>query len=147
MYLIHAQIICSYSCTHHAWRFFGKGGKVPNSVFGFEFFLQPLALVPIFNLRPSLRRPLSSVSVDGVTEKDGNGRVKRVKLLSAEQRTALEKITDPSQLSHAERKRQWGALRRRLEKKDTLPMGVLAKWESATTQAQKWGPKFCSLYV
>ena len=40
---------------------------------------------------------------------------------------------------HAERKRQWGALHRRLQKTDTLPAGVLAKWEAATSAAAKSG--------
>ena len=34
-------------------------------------------------------------------------------------------------MSHAERKRQFVALNRRLEKTDTLPAGVLAKWEAS----------------
>ena len=91
--------------------------------------------------KPALRRPLSSVSVDGVltTDSDGNGgaRVKRVKVLTEEQRQAIQNLTDPSQMTHAERKRQFGALNRRLSNSETLPAGVLAKWEAAKTQSQK----------
>ena len=98
-----------------------------------------LLLRPEKRTTPSLRRPPSAVSVSGIVESDTNGRVKRVKCLTEEQKNAISSLTDPSQLSHAERKRQFGALHRRLEKEDTLPAGVLAKWEAATTQKQKPG--------
>ena len=73
---------------------------------------------------------------------DANGRVKRVKVLDDEQRKAISELTDASQIPHSERKRQWGALKRRLEKEDTLPPGVLAKWEHASTPQQKSAPHF-----
>lgn len=88
---------------------------------------------------PSLRRPPSAVSVSGIVETEPSGRVKRVKCLTPEQKEAISGLTEPSQMSHAERKRQFGALNRRLEKTDTLPAGVLAKWEAATTQKAKPG--------
>ena len=67
-------------------------------------------------------------------------RTKRVKILTPEQREAIQSLTHPHQMSHAERKRQFGALGRRLEKSETLPAGVLAKWECARTDLEKWGP-------
>ena len=88
-----------------------------------------------------LRRNFSSVSVDGITQND-SGRVKRVKVLNQEQREAIQNLTCASQLTHAERKRQWGALHRKLEKKETLPPGVLAKWERATTPQEKPDPQY-----
>ena len=93
------------------------------------------------NRSPALRRPLSAVSLDGITEKDGNGRVKRVKVLSPEQHDAMSQLTCSSQLPHSERKRQFGALHRRMQHTNTLPAGVLAKWERATTPQQKPGSK------
>jgi hypothetical protein len=90
-----------------------------------------------------LRRPMSSVSLDGLlktADPDQPQRTKRVKVLTEEQRAAIQNLTHPSQMSHAERKRQFGALGRRLEKSDTLPPGVLAKWECARTDLEKWGP-------
>ena len=86
--------------------------------------------------RPSLRRPLSAVSVDGVMETT-DGKVKRVKVLNTEQHKAISSLTCSSQLPHAERKRRFGALNRRLKHTNTLPAGVLAKWERATTPQQK----------
>ena len=95
-------------------------------------------------LRPTqgnLRRPLSSVSLDGLVKHgDQPQRTKRVKVLTPEQREAIQSLTHPNQMPHAERKRQFGALGRRLEKSDTLPAGVLAKWECARTDLEKWGP-------
>ena len=94
-------------------------------------------------LRPGgLSRALSSVSVDDLAVKDTSGRVKRVKVLDEAQREAISKLTDASQIPHSERKRQWGALKRRLDKEDTLPPGVLAKWEHASTPQQKSAPQF-----
>jgi hypothetical protein len=90
-----------------------------------------------------LRRPLSAVSLDGILQDDngtGGSRTKRVKVLSEEQREAISNLTHPAQMSHAERKRQFGALGRRLKKADTLPPGVLAKWECAHTDLEKSGP-------
>lgn len=95
--------------------------------------------------KPGLRRPISSVSVDGVLKSDDNEngrRTKRVKVLTPEQRQAIQNLTDPSQMPHEERKRQFGALNRRLKDEATLPAGVLAKWECAKTQSQKPGTKF-----
>ncbi len=94
-------------------------------------------------LRPEkkLRRPYSSVSLENLT-KDGHGdtnRAKRVKVLSQEQRDAITSLQTASQIPHEERKRQWGALHRRLKKTDTLPAGVLAKWEAATSASAKSG--------
>lgn len=86
-----------------------------------------------------MRRPPSAVSVTGIVDADETGRVKRVKCLTDEQRQAIRDLQDPSELSHGERKRQFGALNRRLEKVDTLPAGVLAKWEMATTPKAKPG--------
>lgn len=103
------------------------------------YCLFDLLLRPDKRSAPALRRPPSAVSVNGIVESDTNGRVKRVKCLTDEQKDAISQLTHPSQLSHAERKRQFGALHRRLEKEDTLPAGVLAKWEAATTQKQKPG--------
>lgn len=105
----------------------------------FIYCLFDLLLRPDKRTASTLRRPPSAVSVSGIVESDSNGRVKRVKCLTDEQKEAISQLTDPSQLSHAERKRQFGALKRRLEKEDTLPAGVLAKWEAATTQKQKPG--------
>lgn len=64
-------------------------------------------------------------------------RAKRVKVLTPEQKEAIRTLTHPSQMSHEERKRQFGALGRRLEKTDTLPPGVLAKWECAQSNQEK----------
>ena len=92
-------------------------------------------------LRPEkkLRRPYSSVSIEGLTKDGDNNRVKRVKVLSQEQHDAIASLQTASRIPHAERKRQWGALNRRLQKTDTLPAGVLAKWEAATSAAAKSG--------
>lgn len=106
------------------------------------------AVQKIFKLRPGLRRPLSAVSLGGILDQDKeNKRVKRVKTLTAEQKASIQNLTDPSQLSHAERKRQYGALDRRLKNSDTLPAGVLAKWEAASSQAQKLGAEFSILHT
>lgn len=87
---------------------------------------------------------MSAVSLDGVLDKE-DGRVKRVKVLSDEQRKAISQLTSSSQIPHAERKRQFGALHRRLQHADTLPAGVLAKWERATSPQAKPGSKvICS---
>ena len=84
---------------------------------------------------------MSSVSLDGLLAPDKQQqRTKRVKILSPEQREAIQSLTHPTQMSHAERKRQFGALGRRLEKSDTLPPGVLAKWECARSDMEKWRP-------
>ena len=96
------------------------------------------------NSRPrqgALRRPFSSVSVDGIMKHDGEkpGHTKRVKVLTDEQKEAIMNLTDPSQLEAKERKRQLAALDRRMAKKDTLPPGVLAKWEEAASTQQKSG--------
>ena len=95
---------------------------------------------PSSSRSPALRRPLSAVSLDGVLDKE-DGRVKRVKVLSEDQRKAISQLTDASQIPHAERKRQFGALHRRMQHANTLPAGVLAKWERATTPQQKPGSK------
>lgn len=87
--------------------------------------------------KSALRRPFSSVSIDGLTTEGSGDRVKRVKVLSQDQRAAIQTLTSASQIPHAERKRQWGALARRLEK--PCPAGVLAKWEAATTASAKLG--------
>ena len=81
-------------------------------------------------IRP-VRRPLSSVSLDGIMDAK-NPRVKRVKLLSDEQKEATQQLSSPAQIPHAERKRQWNALHRRL-KQPNLP-----EWASAKTSAQKF---------
>lgn len=60
-----------------------------------------------------------------------------MKVLTPEQKAAIKALTHPSQMSHEERKRQFGALGRRLEKADSLPPGVLAKWECASTSQEK----------
>lgn len=95
---------------------------------------------PSSSRSPALRRPLSAVSLDGVLDQ-ADGRVKRVKVLSEDQRKAISQLTNSSQIPHAERKRQFGALHRRMEHANTLPAGVLAKWERATTPQQKPGSK------
>lgn len=95
---------------------------------------------PSSSRSPALRRPLSAVSLDGVLDQ-ADGRVKRVKVLSEDQRKAISQLTNSSQIPHAERKRQFGALHGRMEHANTLPAGVLAKWERATTPQQKPGSK------
>ena len=94
------------------------------------------------SLRPSLGRQLSSVSIGSILKEPGStGRTKRVKVLTAEQREAIQSLTSPEQLPPEERKRQQSALDRRLKKTDTLPPGVLAKWENAATTQEKRGPQ------
>lgn len=104
--------------------------------------------LPCNLLRPktaALGRALSSVSIGGGILKEepasSTGRQKRVKVLTEEQRQAIQSLTSPDQMSAEERKRQQSALDRRLKKTDTLPAGVLAKWENASTTKDKRGPQ------
>ena len=83
-----------------------------------------------------LRHQLSSVSLDGIVE-PGNGRGKRIKILSADQKAAISNLTSSSQIPHRERKRHWNALYRRLEHKD-LPEGLLEKWSKTTSDQGKF---------
>ena len=72
-----------------------------------------------------------------------NPRQKRVKVLSEEQREALQSLSSASQIPHDERKRQWGALHRRL-KQPGLPEGLLEKWAAAKSATQKF---YAQLFV
>lgn len=89
-------------------------------------------------MRPN--RSLSSVSLDGIID-ERNPRVKRVKALSGAQVEAIQSLTNASQIPHAERKRQWNALHRRLKQPD-LPEGLLEKWASTKTAAAKLVSQF-----
>lgn len=83
---------------------------------------------------PGIGRALSSVSLEGIPSV-ANGNGKRIKALSEEQKEAIRSLQKPQDLPYPERKRQFAALGRRLEK--PCPPGVLAKWEAATTDDAK----------
>jgi len=75
------------------------------------------------------------VSVSGILD-DKNPRVKRVKVLSEDQRNAINQMQRANEIPHSERKRQWNALHRRLQQPD-LPEGLLEKWAASKTAASK----------
>jgi len=56
-------------------------------------------------------------------------------VLTDDQKLAIQNLQKPSDLPKAERKRQFAALGRRLEK--PCSPGVLAKWEASTTDEAK----------
>jgi len=82
------------------------------------------------------------VSLDGILD-EKNPRQKRVKILSEDQREAIQSLSSASQIPHDERKRQWGALHRRL-KQPGLPAGLIEKWADAKTSSQKF---YAQLFV
>ena len=90
--------------------------------------------------KPGLGRALSTVSLEGITS-SANGSGKRIKALSDEQKEAIRSLQKPQDLPYPERKRQFAALGRRLEK--PCPPGVLAKWEAATSDDAK--PLACQI--
>ena len=138
-----SKSVVSGRCPHHHLRTRPSSSNICAPSY-LAFILRPgSASATPGDRQNAMRRSLSSVSVDGVTQKE-NGRVKRVKILTPEQREAIANLSCASQLTHAERKRQWGALNRKLEKKDTLPPGVLAKWERASTPQEKPDPQLVS---
>ena len=67
----------------------------------------------------------------------GNGRGKRIKILTADQKAAIANLTSSSQIPHKERKRHWNAFYRRLEHKD-LPEGLLEKWSKTSSDHGKF---------
>ena len=77
-----------------------------------------------------MQRALSSISLGEIGTHG-----KRIKVLSDDQKLAIQNLQKPSDLPAPERKRQFAALGRRLEK--PCPPGVLAKWEAATTDEAK----------
>ena len=79
-----------------------------------------------------------------VAERDGGGRVKRVKVLSIEQKEQISQLTCWEDLPTQERKRQREALKRAMTKSDkTMKPGVFEKWTNATTPAAtSWPKKF-----
>lgn len=58
------------------------------------------------------------MSVAEIVDAAAGGRVKRVKVLSDEQRVAINQLQHPVEMSRSERKRQFGVLARRMEKAD-----------------------------
>ena len=103
-------------------------------------------------LRPSnLNRGLSSVSIDQILTSGQNG--KRIKALTEEQKEAIRSLQTPQDLPYPERKRQFAALGRRLER--PCPPGVLQKWEAAKTDDEKllilnddlWGHDFAFCWL
>ena len=123
----------------------GKGTSAANSKNTSSLYQLCFLMFELVYLRPkasALPRALSSVSVGGILKDDpeGTGRQRRVKVLTEEQKAAIMNLTDSSQMEPKERKRQWSALDRRLHSKsDTLPPGVLAKWEAAGSPQEKPG--------
>ena len=94
----------------------------------------PLGLNCCFQLRPgNLSRGLSTVAIDSILTSGQNG--KRIKVLSEEQKEAIRSLQKPQDLPYPERKRQFAALGRRLER--PCPPGVLQKWEAAKTDDEK----------
>ena len=85
----------------------------------------------------------SAVTVEALGDADQPQRVRRVKVLSEQQKKAIRGMQSAADIPHEERKRQWGALKRRLEQKN-LPDGVLKKWESATSRQDKFFPQQCT---
>ena len=83
-----------------------------------------------------MQRSLSAVELDPAV----TPRTKRIRALSPQEMEAIQNLQSPSDLPHSERKRQWNALYRRLEK--PCPAGVLAKWEAATSQEAKSFDKY-----
>ena len=77
-----------------------------------------------------MARSLSSISLGQIGTHG-----KRIKVLTDDQKLAIQNLQKPSDLPKAERKRQFAALGRRLEK--PCPPGVLAKWEASTTDEAK----------
>lgn len=67
---------------------------------------------------------------------NSNPRTKRVKVLTDSQREAIRSMQSANEIPHAERKRQWNALHRKLKQPD-LPEGLLEKWNSSKTAASK----------
>ena len=85
------------------------------------------------SLRPSNSRSTRSLSNISLDELPSSGR--RIKALSDDQKLAIQQLQHASQMPYKERKRQFSALKRRLEK--PCPPGVLAKWEAATNDQAK----------
>jgi len=100
-----------------------------DQVFRVDFAL--FAIFPNCCRSGGLTRSLSAVELQPVV----TPRTKRIRSLSPQELEAIQKLQSPSEIPHAERKRQWNALYRRLER--PCPAGVLAKWEAATTQEAK----------
>ena len=67
-----------------------------------------------------------------------DGKQKRVKILSPEQKDAVLSLTSPDQVPLEERRRQYNAINRRIATDRNLPPGLAEKWANAKSSQDKF---------